>query len=153
MVSVADPDEAVKAARLATVRPPVRSLSSALRVPALEREYVIITDLPVAIGESLKTVSETVRRAPGLKGPPGLETVCWTRSGRATVTVAPVARQLLVSLSSGTTCRSSAQARTAYRPRGVAAGVVTVRVRVALAPGARAATAWVPVRRRSPGFF
>ena len=78
--------------------------------------------------ESLTTVSETVNAVPRLKGPPELDTVCWTRSGSATVTAPADARQLLPSSLSATSVASSAHASRSYVPGGVADGIVTFTV-------------------------
>ena len=95
--------------------------------------------------EVLTTVSETVNGVPRLNGPPEFDTVCSTRSGNATVMAPADARQLLVSSLSATSLVSSAHADRKYVPGGVADGIVTVTVRVDVAPAASVGTDRVPV--------
>ena len=104
--------------------------------------------------EVLTTVSETVNGVPRLNGPPEFDTVCSTRSGNATVMAPADARQLLVSSQFfATTLVSSAHANRKYVPGGVADGIVTVTVRVDVAPTASAGTDRVPVSSLSFALF
>src|SRR5438067_9607135 len=98
------------------------------------------------MGPTFCVVSVTVNDAPGTAAPGGSLTAVTARSavGRLTWIVPTDARQLLVSLLSAMTPRSSAHARRKYLPAGVPVRIVTVTVSVERAPGASAGIARAP---------
>jgi len=110
-----------------------------------------VVEAPTVIGPTFWVVSVTVKDAPGTAAPGGSLTAVTARSavGRLTWMVPTDARQLLVSLLSATTPRSSAQASRKYRPAGVPVRIVTVAVSVEKAPGASAGIARLPPSRMS----
>src|SRR5579862_4942265 len=95
------------------------------------------------------TVSVTEKLLPSTTVPGGSLTPVSVKSGPDTVTSFTEALQLLLSLISGTTRVSSAQASKKYVPAAVPEGTVTVTVPLEVAPGSSEGTDRLPVSKRT----